>query len=543
MDYFFNQPRRVVDQVLGSLARLAPLKVSEPASGLRILARADAGGQPVAVMSGGGAGHEPSHAGFVGEGMLSAAISGEVFASPSVAAVLAAIRHCGGPGGTLLVVKNYTGDRLNFGLAAEQARREGHPVRMVIVADDIALPGAKQPRGIAGTVLVHKFAGHLAARGLPLDEVADRTEAFAGKLISLGMALSSCTLPGHAIERRSPELGLGIHNEPGAQQVDPRDAAEAVATVLAPLLAEADRRYGAQARLIVLLNDLGGCSTQELGVLADEVLDRIGLERIALMVRPAPLMTSLDMHGFSVTLLPAEDDYVEALRAPVAVPAWPGAYVPHAASTFAVPADAGDGDAVPGAQDAATAAAIVRVAGAMQEAEQALDELDARSGDGDAGGTFAGGARAVLAQLEAGRLSTGEPARLAGELGRLLAHAMGGSSGVLLSILFTATGTALDAGKGWREALAAGIARMQEYGGAQPGDRTMLDALVPAVEALAQGLPAAARAAREGADRTAQMGHAGAGRSSYVPEHALLGAADPGAEAVARAFAALADAP
>lgn len=269
MDFFFNEPNRVVDQVLGSLARSQPLIVAEPGSGVRILARADWRGEKVAVLSGGGAGHEPSHAGFVGRGMLTAAVSGEVFASPSVAAVLAGLRHCGGKSGCLLVVKNYTGDRLNFGLAAEQARREGIDVRMVIVADDIALADASQPRGIAGTVLMHKYVGHLAEQGLDLDELAKRAERFAGQLISLGMALSSCTLPGHPIERRSPELGLGIHNEPGAEQVAPRDAGEAVAIVLKPLLAEAQRRYGDKRRLIVMLNNLGGCSTQELAVLTE----------------------------------------------------------------------------------------------------------------------------------------------------------------------------------------------------------------------------------------------------------------------------------
>ncbi|MET0332378.1 MAG: dihydroxyacetone kinase subunit DhaK [Dyella sp.] len=541
MDFFFNQTGRVVDQMIGSLARLAPLELSEPTSGVRILARADWRKTQVAILSGGGAGHEPSHAGFVGPGMLTAAVSGELFASPSVAAVLAALRHCSGDAGALLVVKNYTGDRLNFGLAAEQARREGLNVRMVIVADDIALPEAPRPRGIAGTVLMHKYVGYLADRGLPLDEIATHAERFSGQLMSLGMALSSCTLPGHAIERRSPELGLGIHNEPGAQQVTPADAAEAVAIVLQPLLAEAAKRYGADARLIVMLNQLGGCSTQELGVLADELLSQIGLARIALMVRPAPLMTSLDMHGFSISLLPAEPEYLEAIAAAVDTPAWPGVYQPHPPRIFTVASDV-RADVSVGARNAAIETAIRRATAALIGAQSTLDALDARSGDGDAGSTFAAGARAVEQQLAAAQFSSGEPARLCDELGRLLAHSMGGSSGVLLSIFFTAAGTALAAGKSWPGALADGIARMQHYGGAQRGDRTMLDALIPAIDALSEGqdLRAAAQAARRGADHTATITHARAGRASYVPDYALAGAADPGAEAVALALSALA---
>jgi ATP-dependent dihydroxyacetone kinase len=539
MDFFFNQPQHVVDQILGSLAQLAPLRVAEPGSGMRIVVRSDWQRQQVAIISGGGAGHEPSHAGFVGAGMLTAAVSGELFASPSVAAVLAAIRHCSGPAGTLLVVKNYTGDRLNFGLAAEQARREALDVRMVIVADDIALPDASQPRGIAGTVLMHKYVGYLAAQGRSLDDIASGAEQFAGQLMSLGMALSSCTLPGHAIERRSPELGLGIHNEPGAQQVQPRDAADAVSIVLTPLLEQAAKRHGADSRLIVLLNNLGGCSSQEMAVLSDEILGQIGVQRMALMVRPAALMTSLDMHGFSITLLPAEAEYLEALSVPVEAPAWPGVYRPHRLETFAVPDDATE-DAGAGARDAAVEAAILRVTQALQNAREALDALDARSGDGDTGSTFAAGAQAVAEKLQAGRLSSGEPARLCDELGRLLARAMGGSSGVLLSILFTAAGTALASGKSWRQALDDGMARMQHYGGAKRGDRTMLDALIPAVAALDQGLPAASQAARQGAEHTATLTRANAGRASYVPAHALAGVVDPGAEAVALAFEALA---
>jgi ATP-dependent dihydroxyacetone kinase len=539
MDFFFNQPQHVVDQILGSLAQLAPLRVAEPGSGMRIVVRSDWQRQQVAIISGGGAGHEPSHAGFVGAGMLTAAVSGELFASPSVAAVLAAIRHCSGPAGTLLVVKNYTGDRLNFGLAAEQARREALDVRMVIVADDIALPDASQPRGIAGTVLMHKYVGYLAAQGRSLDDIASGAEQFAGQLMSLGMALSSCTLPGHAIERRSPELGLGIHNEPGAQQVQPRDAADAVSIVLTPLLEQAAKRHGADSRLIVLLNNLGGCSSQEMAVLSDEILGQIGVQRMALMVRPAALMTSLDMHGFSITLLPAEAEYLEALSVPVEAPAWPGVYRSHRLETFAVPADATD-DAGTGARDAAVEAAILRVTQALQNARDALDALDARSGDGDTGSTFAAGAQAVAEKLQAGLLSSGEPARLCDELGRLLARAMGGSSGVLLSILFTATGTALASGKSWRQALDDGMARMQHYGGAKRGDRTMLDALIPAVAALDQGLPAASQAAHQGAEHTATLTRANAGRASYVPAHALAGVVDPGAEAVALAFEALA---
>ncbi|KAB7769083.1 dihydroxyacetone kinase subunit DhaK [Xanthomonas sp. LMG 12461] len=539
MDQFLTAPRAIVDDVLAAAAMLQPLLLSETDSGNRIVLQAERDPRQVAVLSGGGAGHEPAHAGFVGPGMLSGAIAGDLFASPGVEAVLAAIRACADAPGVLLVIKNYTGDRLNFGLAAERARAEGIDVASVLVADDIALPDAAQPRGIAGTVLVHKYVGHLAREGVPLAELAQRGQAFADRLLSLGMALSSCSVPGQQVGRRAPELGLGIHNEPGARPVQPGTVEEALALVLDPLLAQADARLGADAPLVLMLNDLGGCSTQELGVLTRLALQRIGVARVALMPVPAALMTSMDMHGFSITLAPADADVLAALQAPVQTLGWPGVRVPHAVQTFA-PALKRDDRHRDGARDAQCAAALGRVAQALIAAQAELDALDARSGDGDAGSTFAAGARALRQALDTDALATGDTAALARGLAATIEHSMGGSSGVLLSILFTTAAGALADGRDWVQALQAGVARMQHYGGAQRGDRTLLDALLPALDALAQGadVEAAARAARAGADATAQLTRAGAGRAAAVPADALRGVIDPGAEAVARAFAA-----
>ncbi|MCI2245006.1 dihydroxyacetone kinase subunit DhaK [Xanthomonas sp. PPL568] len=539
MDQFLTAPRAIVDDVLAAVATLQPLLLSETGGGTRIVLQAARDPRQVAVLSGGGAGHEPAHAGFVGPGMLSGAIAGDLFASPGVEAVLAAIRACADAPGVLLVIKNYTGDRLNFGLAAERARAEGIDVASVLVADDIALPDAAQPRGIAGTVLVHKYVGHLAREGVPLADLAQRGQAFADRLLSLGMALSSCSVPGQHVGRRAPELGLGIHNEPGARSVQPSTVEEALALVLDPLLAQADARFGADAPLVLMLNDLGGCSTQELGVLTRLALQRIGVERVALMAVPAALMTSMDMHGFSITLAPADADVLAALQAPVQTLGWPCVRVPHAVRTFA-PALKRDDSHRQGARDAQCAAALARVAQALIAAQAELDALDARSGDGDAGSTFAAGARALQQALDTDALATGEAAALARGLAATIEHSMGGSSGVLLSILFTTAASALADGRDWVQALQAGVARMQHYGGAQRGDRTLLDALLPALDALAQGagVEAAAHAARAGADATAQLTRAGAGRAAAVPADALRGVIDPGAEAVARAFAA-----
>ncbi|RKK05001.1 dihydroxyacetone kinase subunit DhaK, partial [Teichococcus wenyumeiae] len=176
MKKLINNPRRVVREMLEGLADLNPAQVLLEAEDVILLAELPpAASRPVVVLSGGGAGHEPAHAGYVGPGMLAAAVAGDVFTSPSVDAVLAGIRAVAGPAGALLVVKNYTGDRLNFGLAAELAAAEGIPTEVVVVADDVALRDTVEParrRGIAGTVLVHKVAGAAAAAGRPLAEVA-----------------------------------------------------------------------------------------------------------------------------------------------------------------------------------------------------------------------------------------------------------------------------------------------------------------------------------------------------------------------------------
>lgn len=545
MQQFLGAPRAIVADLLNATAQLMPLRMSAPDSGMRIVLQAEPDAAKVAVLSGGGSGHEPAHAGFVGPGMLTGAIAGDLFASPGVEAVLAAIHACRQAPGVLLVIKNYTGDRLNFGLAAERARAEGIDVATVLVRDDIALPDAAQPRGLAGTVLVHKYVGHLAAQGVALAQIAERGQAFADRLLSLGMALSSATVPGQHQGKRSPELGLGIHNEPGARKVDPQSLQDALDLVLSPLLEAADVRLGADAPLVVLLNDLGGSSTQELGSLANGMIARIGLERIAVMVRPAALMTSMDMHGFSITLGPADADVLEALRAPVETLAWPGVSTPRPVTYFEPERPQSEHAPGSGHRDARRANALKQAAQTLLTAKEELDALDAKVGDGDAGSTFAQGAAAVLAALEADTLSTGEQARLAQELAALIEHSMGGSSGVLLSIMLTAAAQALAEAASWPEALERGIARMQETGGARQGDRTMLDALIPAIAALRErpdDLQAAAAAAREGADATATMQKAQAGRSASVRAEALEGVVDPGAEAVARAFEAFAQA-
>ena len=545
MDFFYNDADTVVDDTLAGLARIAPIALTARDAAFRIAIDRERDDQRVAVISGGGAGHEPAHAGFVGRGMLTAAVSGDLFTSPSVEAVLAAIRAVTGPAGALLIIKNYTGDRLNFGLAAERARGEGYAVETAIVADDISLPDTVAARGLAGTVLVHKIAGHAAAHGADLAEVHRQAETAAASMASIGLALSSATLPGATRETRPPELGLGIHNEPGVREVAPVDAREAVALALAPLLDKARDAGLLDQPCAVLVNNMGGCSPQEMHVLLNEVIAQAPDGLIETAVVPASLMSSMNMHGFSITLLALDETRRAALAAPVAAIGWPGACDVQAIETATLnqPDDSARG---PGAQDASMAALMAAVCQAVVAERKRLDDLDAAAGDGDTGTAFARGANAVAHAVEAQRLSTGEPARMAREIGDILARDMGGSSGVLLSILAMATGNALAEGRDLATALSAGVARMQHHGGAARGDRTLLDALCPALDALAEsglsrkGWQQAAQAARDGAEATAEMRQAGAGRAAYVRADALAGHVDPGAQAMVTIVAAVA---
>ncbi|HEX8520469.1 MAG TPA: dihydroxyacetone kinase subunit DhaK, partial [Pseudonocardia sp.] len=198
MTHLVNDLDSVVTEAVDALVRSADGRLTrlDGYPDVKVVVRRERRADRVALVSGGGAGHEPAHAGFVGEGLLTAAVCGEIFASPSVDAVLAAIMAVTGDAGCLVIVKNYTGDRLAFGLAAERARALGRRVEVVTVADDVALPDAAQPRGLAGTLFVHKVAGALAESGAPLQEVAEAARRVAASVRTLGVSLSPVSIPG-----------------------------------------------------------------------------------------------------------------------------------------------------------------------------------------------------------------------------------------------------------------------------------------------------------------------------------------------------------
>ena len=541
--FFFNDRKQLVNDAIEGILLSAPhanlVKLDiDPA--IRVVARGDWDKSRVAVISGGGSGHEPAHAGFVGKGMLTAAVCGDLFASPSVDAVLNAIVAVTGDRGCLLIVKNYTGDRLNFGLAAEKAKRYGLKVEMVIVADDIALPDNKQPRGIAGTALVHKIAGYAAEQGKSLSEVRDIAQQACNNLWSLGVAMQTCNLPGSddeegRIKQGHVELGLGIHGEPGASVVDTQNSKAIIDTLVTPLKTQAG-----EGRFAVLINNLGGVSALEMALLTKELAHSSLKGEIAYLIGPAPLVSALDMKGFSLTLLKLNDLFEKALHEEVETLGWqkPVAFAPLRTVAQSAIHDRVEYTPSENPQVEKYVSSVTRT---LIQLENRLNALDAKVGDGDTGSTFAQGARDIAQRLEEHALPLDDVSKLLLLVGERLATVMGGSSGVLMSIFFTAAGQKLHDGKSLPDALLSGLAQMKQYGGADLGDRTLIDALQPALEALQKNdLQAAARAAQQGAEATASMEKAGAGRSSYVNKENLDGVMDPGAVAVAEVFNVLA---
>lgn len=512
----------------------------------------------VALISGGGSGHEPAHAGFVGPGLLTAAVAGDVFASPSTDAVLTAIRTVCGSAGVLLIVKNYTGDRLNFGLAAQIARAEGIDVEIVIVDDDAALGSAEETagrRGVAGTILVHKVAGAAAARGATLAEVKASAEAAIGAIASMGVALSSCTVPAAGVPNfelgpDEIEIGLGIHGEQGRERVTLRSAASLSEHLISQIVH--DRGLGQGDEVALLVNNLGTTPPIELAIVTRGALAACRAEGLKVRrVWSGTFLTSLDMAGISLSLMRLDADRLDALDAEACAPGWTPPAKDPASRTVPAPqsdeaAETRHGPAV----SSQFIAALEAGCRALIDAEPELTKLDQVTGDGDIGRSLAGGAEAILAATdELADLSEPDALR---RIGQIIRARTGGTSGPLYAIFAFGAGEALrdatdrPAAERLELGFAAGLDALAALGGAAPGDRTMIDALAPAAKAMAgeggaiQRLVAGAEAAAQGAGATADM-QARRGRSSYLGER-VVGHRDPGAEAVARALAAAATA-
>jgi len=581
-----NDPSTSVEELIRGMLLQYPNRLVKLANHNVVLQQTFSSTNQVRILSGGGSGHEPSMAGWIGNGMLSGAICGGIFASPSVASILAAIHAVadGGKKDVLLIVMNYTGDRLNFGMACEQANAEGVHCEMVVVADDCALErtkGITGARGVAGTVLVHKIAGAAAAEGKSLKEVAQAAKNVCGHVGTMGIALDAVTVPGskHVNDRLDDdttiEIGLGIHGEAGMRQSSMMNANDMAKELIhsiqtygkttendkiVPMFAEGDE-------LCVLINNLGGTSNFEMSILTNACVSHLessNYKCTVTRVMVGSYMTSFNMHGASISILnlsSAPSELHVWLDADTDALSWSACDIWNVSGSSSRPSftevpevvvNKGHASnkmelpkiSIPGYECSSMVSDMIRSAAqALSEAEPMLTKYDTIVGDGDCGITMKRGATEILKRLEeegSKDLDVTHPVPLFATMADAVSASMGGTSGVLLELMFRKMSTSLARStditpRAMYEAVQEGVDAVSLYGGATAGSRTMLDALIPYAQSLrdTQGdLVEAAQKAKEGADGTASMKTASAGRSNYLSEDTLSGTPDPGAIAV-----------
>jgi len=566
-----NAPEDIIPEFIEGLVSAWPdLLTVEGPTGRAVVARHGPRDGKVGIVIGGGSGHEPAFAGYVGRGLADAAAVGNVFASPSPQQILDAGRAADGGAGVVFLYGNYTGDVLNFTMAAEELAGEGTPVRHVAVTDDIAsAPFARREerRGVAGDFFVFKCAGAAADLGEPLERVEALARLANKKCRSMGVALGACSLPqtgtpNFEIGPEDMEIGMGIHGEPGMRRV-PLASADAVVDILMePILAELELREG--DRVAVLVNGLGATTQLELVVLFRRVHHILAEKAIHIHARwVGEYATSLEMAGASVTILKLDDTLIRLLDHPCRTPALTVGMAPAPlaaakrsvrqvqAKKTAVKQDRTllqtEGSITP----ARFRSMMADVASAIREKRDWLSELDGVIGDGDHGVTMDIGWTAVSAALSelAADATISETCDV---IAQAFLTAVGASSGPLYASAFQSAGAAVSerlnldgpAMAAWIKGMGDGIL---SRGGAKPGDKTMLDAWVPAGKAAVLAgddgaderavLQAAADAARAGRDETATF-ESSRGRSAKLGARSL-GHIDPGAASAALILGAM----
>jgi dihydroxyacetone kinase len=487
----------------------------------------------VALVIGGGSGHYPAFAGYIGPGLADGVVAGDIFASPSARSAMNVIRAAERGGGVLMGFGNYAGDVLHFTAAADRLAAEGVEVRILRVTDDIASASRDQShlrRGVAGDVMVFKIAGAAAERGMTLNEVERLAQIANARTASFGVAFSGCTLPGaHAplftVPAGRMAIGLGIHGEPGIAEEAVLPAAELAKVLVGKLLEE--RPHDAGGRVAALLNGLGCTKYEELFVLWTSVeneLRKAGLTLVAPEV--GEYVTSLDMAGCSLTLTFLDHDLEDLWLAPADAPAFRRGVIIPVEPAPPLTNQARREAPIPPASAASRAAAqclgalVARLAEAMRKAEKDLGRLDALAGDGDHGQAMSRGAAAAKEAADKAIAADAGAATTLALAGDAWADRAGGASGALWGALLRAWSgafsddRAIDLGEVVQGAKAARdvIVRL---GGVKIGDKTLFDALDPFVAALAseaasgctleQAWRVAAAAAGRAADATASL--------------------------------------
>ncbi len=327
MKKFINAVDQVENEMIQGMVKAYPKHLKKLDCG-NVVVRANKKEGKVALISGGGSGHEPAHGGFVGEGMLDAAVAGAVFTSPTPDQVYEGIKAIATDKGVLMVVKNYTGDVMNFEMAAEMAEMEGITVKQVVTNDDVAVDGSLYTigrRGVAGTVFVHKIAGALAETGADLDAVQAVAQKVIDNVRTMGAAIAPCTVPaagkpGFELSEDEMEIGIGIHGEPGTHKDSMKTADEIVDVLLDKILADIDYTGSDVA---VLINSSGATPLMELFIINNHVADVLAAKGINVYrTYVGEYMTSIEMQGFSISVLKLDDEMKALLEAKADTPAW-----------------------------------------------------------------------------------------------------------------------------------------------------------------------------------------------------------------------------
>ncbi|KJA28019.1 hypothetical protein HYPSUDRAFT_178135 [Hypholoma sublateritium FD-334 SS-4] len=561
--HFLNDPSTLVIESLKGLCDINPELAIDVQNKIVHVKTQDR--SKVALMCGGGSGHEPAHAGFVGPfDIMIGAVAGNVFASPNASQVRRGIELVDNEKGTVIIVKNYTGDVLNFGLAKEQYAAQ-HPeksqrLKFIIVGDDVAV-GREQGkivgrRGLAGTVLVYKIAGALAQRGGSLDEVYNMGTYVANRIATIGVSLGHThVVPGTATMSSDlgvgeVEIGMGIHNESGHSRLSPVPKLSTLIPKLIDFLtsvSDCDRSFvpfKGKDNVVVLVNNLGGMSELELSCIVAEVrreLDERGFTTSRVLC--GTFMTSLNMPGFSLTLLllptstekdPHSADLIlSLLDDKPKVPGWK-----WTAGTAPLPYlnqetsgrkeyQANEIGRVTSSDPNAFIESIKRAVNALIKAEPEITRMDSIAGDGDCGLTLKAGCEGVLAKVNSGDINGGNVVRSIINISQVAEEAMGGTSGALYSIFFSALAQGMhdtfpEGGvatpEAWGSALTFALSKLYAYTRARAPSRTLVDPLSAFIDTFAKSgndYSASAAAAAKAAEGTKDL-VAKAGRSAYV---------------------------
>ncbi|AIQ49991.1 hypothetical protein R70723_32000 [Paenibacillus sp. FSL R7-0273] len=584
MKKIINAPETLVREMCSGLVLAHPSLVFN--SKHKVIQKKRLNPDKVTLISGGGSGHEPAHAGFVGKGMLDAAVCGDIFASPSQIQVYQAIRSTAGQKGTLLIIKNYSGDMMNFKNAAFLAGEDGIEVDYVKEDDDIAVEDSLYTvgkRGVAGTVLVHKIAGAAAERGLPLAEVKKAAEKAIANIRSIGFAFTSCTVPAKGtptfqLEDNEMEYGVGIHGEPGIRREPVVTADELAARMTAALLESLGAEGDAAREVTVLVNGFGATPLQELYLLGNSVIRELNAKQVTVHnVLVGNFMTSIDMAGASLSLMKLDDQLKELLADECHTPALVlrGPFEPVQYTEAVRQPQAEQEVSFKCDTDAAYAKvtgdtftlnnliyAIDKMSEIIIENEVPFCELDAHAGDGDFGMSVAKGFKQLKTEWkDITQNHAADTGSFLDACSLIIMEHCGGASGPIWGSAFRAAGKyagdrtelSMQELAGMLEAVVKGIQDTGEraFGrGAVVGDKTLIDALVPYTQswkdsaaqgddfgtASAKAAAAAVEGARQTGDIVARMGRAGT-----VGERSL-GYPDAGAYALGVIFTGLSEA-